>query len=189
MPDAAGGGIPCNFNRIAQSEASDIGLVDEGAHQHLPQIGHLQEQFAAEACDIVVATIAFGMGIDRSNVRFVLHAAMPKSIEHYQQETGRAGLDGLEAECVLLYSGGDVAKLVIVNRDITERRRVEQQLEHNLFHDALTGLPNRRLFLDRLQTAFVRSRASGHPYTLLLANVDHFKVFNESMGSTALLSA
>src|SRR5262249_53487094 len=67
-----------------------------------------QEEFAAEKCDVVVATIAFGMGIDRSNVRFVLHTAMPKSLEHYQQETGRAGRDGLEAECVLLYSGGDV---------------------------------------------------------------------------------
>ena len=70
-----------------------------------------QEEFAAERCDVVVATIAFGMGIDRSNVRFVLHTAMPKSLEHYQQETGRAGRDSLPAECVLLYSGGDVVTM------------------------------------------------------------------------------
>lgn len=66
-----------------------------------------QDAFAAEECDVIVATVAFGMGIDRSNIRFVLHVAMPKSIEHYQQETGRAGRDGLEAECVLLHSGAD----------------------------------------------------------------------------------
>jgi len=67
-----------------------------------------QEAFAAEDVDIVVATVAFGMGIDRSNVRYVIHAAMPKSVEHYQQETGRAGRDGLPSECVLLFSGSDV---------------------------------------------------------------------------------
>jgi ATP-dependent DNA helicase RecQ len=66
-----------------------------------------QEAFAAEECDVVVATVAFGMGIDRSNLRFVLHAAMPKSVEHYQQEAGRAGRDGLEAECILLFSTAD----------------------------------------------------------------------------------
>jgi ATP-dependent DNA helicase RecQ len=69
-----------------------------------------QEAFSEERLDVVVATVAFGMGIDRSNVRCVLHAALPKSIEHYQQETGRAGRDGLEAECVLLYTSADVMR-------------------------------------------------------------------------------
>ena len=81
---------------------------------------------------------------------------------------------------------GEVAKLVIVNRDVTERKRAEAQLEYNLFHDPLTGLPNRRMFLDRLQTAFTRARRdSGGCYALLLANIDHFKVFNETMGTQA----
>jgi ATP-dependent DNA helicase RecQ len=69
-----------------------------------------QDAFAAEALDVVAATVAFGMGIDRSDLRCLIHAAMPKSIEHYQQETGRAGRDGLEAECVLLYSVADVLR-------------------------------------------------------------------------------
>src|SRR5260370_1148390 len=76
------------------------GMTSEQRHE-------AQEAFRAERVELIVATVAFGMGIDRSNVRFVLHTAMPKSLEHYQQETGRAGRDGLEAECVLLHSGRD----------------------------------------------------------------------------------
>jgi ATP-dependent DNA helicase RecQ len=72
------------------------------------QRNETQDAFTAEQCDVVVATVAFGMGIDRSNVRYIVHAGLPRSLEHYQQETGRAGRDGLEAECVLLYSGADI---------------------------------------------------------------------------------
>ncbi len=89
-------------NGIA-AEAYHAGLESRVRHR-------VQDAFAAEDLNVVVATVAFGMGIDRSNVRCVLHTAMPKTIEHYQQETGRAGRDGLPAECVLLYSYANVAR-------------------------------------------------------------------------------
>ena len=86
-----------------------LGRKVAGYHAGMtPQLRRkVQEQFIEEKCDLIVATIAFGMGIDRSNIRFIIHTAMPKSVEAYQQETGRAGRDGLEAECVLLYSAAD----------------------------------------------------------------------------------
>src|SRR5882724_3864754 len=80
---------------------------------------------------------------------------------------------------------GDVEKLVIINRDITERKAAEEQLEQNSFQDHMTGLPNRRLFLDRLQRSFARAkRISEYRYAVLLVDIDGFKVLNESMGAT-----
>ncbi len=79
------------------------GLDDRVRHQH-------QDAFLNENADVMVATVAFGMGIDRSDVRFVLHAGAPRSLEHYQQEAGRAGRDGLPAECILITSPGDFAR-------------------------------------------------------------------------------
>ncbi len=85
----------------------------------------VQDYFRNERLDVVVATVAFGMGIDRGDVRLVLHAAMPKTVEHYQQETGRAGRDGLPAECVLLYSATDAVRW----RQLMERAAAEAMAE------------------------------------------------------------
>lgn len=95
------------------------GLSDEERHAN-------QDAFLNESTDIVVATVAFGMGIDRSDVRFVIHAGAPQSLEHYQQEAGRAGRDGLEAECVLIASSADFLRwreILSKGGELTEARQ------------------------------------------------------------------
>jgi len=85
-----------------------------------------QEAFIRDEADIIVATIAFGMGIDKSNIRYVIHADLPKSIENYYQETGRAGRDGEPAQCTLLFAQGDIPKVrffIDAMPDDTERAK------------------------------------------------------------------
>ena len=102
------------------------GLSDEERHRN-------QDAFLDERVELVVATVAFGMGIDRSDVRFVVHVGAPRSVEHYQQESGRAGRDGLEAECVLISSAADFMRWRVMlerNGEFTDASRtLLQQME------------------------------------------------------------
>src|SRR5687767_1820986 len=110
-----GGIVYCTSRREVEALAawlSDSGIRARPYHAGLDdrERSRNQDLFLDEEIDVIVATVAFGMGIDRSDVRFVVHAGAPQSLEHYQQESGRAGRDGLEAECALIYSSADFMK-------------------------------------------------------------------------------
>ncbi len=107
-----------------------------------------QDAFLNEDVDVIVATIAFGMGIDKPDVRFVIHYDAPKSLEGYYQETGRSGRDGLEGNCIMFYSYNDILKLEKFNKDkpVTERDNAKHLL-HEMASYAESSVCRRRQLL------------------------------------------
>ena len=162
-------GIIYTLNRKTTEELADM-LMANGTKAVAYHAGldsklraDRQDQFLNEDVDVIVATIAFGMGIDKPDVRFVIHYNIPKSIENYYQETGRAGRDGMEGKCILYYSHKDVAKLEHFMRDKPlSEREVGAQLINETVSYAESSVCRRKILLHYFGEDYDDKKSCGH---------------------------